>query len=51
LGGVLGGTIGLRPTLFVAGAGALSAFLWIVWSPVPSVRAVPGSRTTAAGAG
>jgi predicted MFS family arabinose efflux permease len=29
LGGWLGSTIGLRPTVFVAGAGTLSCFLWL----------------------
>ena len=41
IGGVLGGSIGLRPTLWVAGIGSLSAFLWILLSPVPSVRTMP----------
>lgn len=41
LGGALGATIGLRPTLWVAAAGSLSAFLWIRFSPVPSVRTIP----------
>src|SRR5207245_2516604 len=38
LGGVLGEAIGLRPTLLVAGVGILLAGLWIVLSPVPSLR-------------
>jgi hypothetical protein len=41
LGGALGTTLGLRPTLWVAAAGSLSAFLWIRFSPVPSVRTIP----------
>jgi MFS family permease len=41
IGGVLGATIGLRPTLWVAAAGSLAAFLWIRLSPVPAVRTMP----------
>jgi MFS family permease len=37
VGGALGETIGLRPTLLVAGVGILLAGLWIVLSPVPSI--------------
>ncbi|HEX3542709.1 MAG TPA: MFS transporter [Acidimicrobiales bacterium] len=41
VGGVLGSTIGLRPTLWVAAAGSLAAFGWILFSPVPAVRTIP----------
>mgnify|MGYP001327309020 CR=1 FL=1 len=47
-GGVLGAWIGLRPTLWVAGAGALTAFLWIAFSPLPGVRTMPSSEDDAA---
>lgn len=41
VGGVLGSTIGLRPTLWVAAAGSLGAFAWVRFSPVPAVRTIP----------
>jgi MFS family permease len=41
LGGVLGGTIGLRPTLWVAGIGGLFAFLPPLFSPVRHLREIP----------
>jgi MFS family permease len=41
VGGVLGATIGLRSTLWVAGIGALSAFTWILFSPIRELRTIP----------
>ena len=41
LGGVLGSTIGLRPTLWVAVAGAATAFLPIFFSPLRTMRELP----------
>ncbi|MGH3168287.1 MAG: MFS transporter [Trebonia sp.] len=41
LGGVLGDEAGLRPTLFVAAAGIFAASLWIVFSPIRTMRQVP----------
>src|SRR5436190_13286612 len=41
LGGALGGAIGLRPTLWIATAGALAGVLWLIPSPVPRLRALP----------
>ena len=41
LGGFLGETIGLRPTLAVAALGMLLAFVWLVASPVRSLRELP----------
>jgi len=41
LGGVLGGTIGLRPTLWVAGIGGLFAFVPPLLSPVRRLREIP----------
>jgi MFS family permease len=41
LGGALGSAIGLRPTLFVGAIGSLLPFLWLVLSPVRSLRAQP----------
>src|SRR5205085_1322100 len=43
VGGVLGSSIGLRPTLWVSAAGSLAAFLWIALSPVPRVRTIPSA--------
>ncbi len=41
IGGILGGTIGLRPTLLVAALGALFGFLWILLSPTWKVKEQP----------
>jgi MFS family permease len=41
LGGVLGSTIGLRPTLWIATVGALAGLLWLLPSPVMSLDEVP----------
>ncbi|HJW21819.1 MAG TPA: MFS transporter [Candidatus Limnocylindrales bacterium] len=41
LGGALGGTIGVRETLFVATIGALLGLLWVVGSPLPGLRDLP----------
>ena len=41
LGGALGGLIGLPLTLVVASVGMLFAFLWLLLSPVRTLRALP----------
>jgi predicted MFS family arabinose efflux permease len=41
LGGALGDWIGLRETLFVAALGSWLAVLWIVLSPIRSLRDIP----------
>jgi len=41
LGGVLGNTIGLRPTLWVAGIGSCLPFIPVLLSPVRKLRAIP----------
>lgn len=41
LGGVLGSTIGLRPTLWIATVGPLLGLLWLLPSPVMSLHDVP----------
>lgn len=41
IGGALGSTIGLRPTLIVGALGGLLAFLWPLRSPLRSLRAHP----------
>jgi MFS family permease len=40
-GGALGATLGLRPTLWIATAGALAGFLWLLPSPLPRLRDLP----------
>ena len=40
-GGLLGSAIGLRPTLWIATVGALTGILWLVPSPIMSLRDVP----------
>jgi MFS family permease len=41
IGGLLGSTIGLRPTLWIAVIGAILGFLWILPSPIPKMRELP----------
>jgi MFS family permease len=41
LGGALGGTIGLRPTLWVSAIGSLFCFLPLLFSPLSSLREIP----------
>jgi MFS family permease len=41
LGGALGSAIGLRPTLWIATAGALLGVVWLVFSPLPRLREQP----------
>jgi MFS family permease len=41
IGGILGGTIGLRPTLWVAAVGSLLAFLPPLLSPVRTLERIP----------
>jgi MFS family permease len=38
VGGVLGASIGLRPTLWIATAGGVAGFLWLLPSPLPRFR-------------
>jgi MFS family permease len=38
LGGTLGTLIGLRPTLWIAVAGAVTGFIWLLPSPLPRFR-------------
>jgi predicted MFS family arabinose efflux permease len=40
-GGVLGSTIGLRPTLWIATVGALAGMAWLLPSPIGAVHDVP----------
>jgi predicted MFS family arabinose efflux permease len=41
LGGALGASLGLRPTLWIAGIGGTLAFVWVLASPVPRIRVIP----------
>jgi MFS family permease len=41
LGGVLGSTIGVRPTLWIATLGALLGLAWLFPSPIPSLHDLP----------
>ncbi|MFI8516969.1 MFS transporter [Streptomyces sp. NPDC085481] len=40
-GGLLGTALGLRPTLWLATAGAVLAVLWVLPSPLPRLRELP----------
>jgi len=41
VGGALGTTIGLRPTLWIATVGAIAGFLWLLPSPLLRLRELP----------
>lgn len=41
VGGTLGSAIGLRPTLWIATVGALAGVLWLLPSPLPTLRDLP----------
>ena len=41
IGGLLGSTIGLRPTLWIATTGAIAGFFWLLPSPIPKMRELP----------
>jgi MFS family permease len=41
IGGFLGSTVGLRPTLWIASIGAIAGFLWLLPSPIPGMRDLP----------
>jgi MFS family permease len=41
VGGALGSAIGIRETLWVSALGQLAAFVWLLPSPVPSMRDIP----------
>ena len=43
--GVLAETIGVRETLGIAAIGITTAALWIGFSPIPKLRAVPPSAS------
>jgi MFS family permease len=41
LGGALGSTIGIRPTLWVAAIGGMLSFVWLLSSPIPTMHDMP----------
>lgn len=41
IGGALGATIGVRPALWIATLGALLGVLWVVFSPLRTMRELP----------
>lgn len=41
IGGVLGEAIGLRPTLFISSAGEMAGVIWLLFTPVWSLRDLP----------
>jgi predicted MFS family arabinose efflux permease len=41
LGGALGTWIGLRPTLWIASAGAIAGVIWLLPSPIMRLRELP----------
>jgi MFS family permease len=47
-GGVLGSTLGLRSTLWIATTAALVGVLWLIPSPVPRMRTLPEQDEDAA---
>ncbi|WP_345002406.1 MFS transporter [Nonomuraea helvata] len=46
IGGALGGAIGVRDTLMVAAIGSCLAFLWLITSPLRTMRELPASSHT-----
>jgi MFS family permease len=49
VGGALGASIGLRPTLWIAAAGGIAGFLWLLPSPLPRFRMPGGAGEVEAG--
>lgn len=41
IGGALGATIGVRPALWIASLGALLGVLWVIFSPLRTMRELP----------
>ena len=41
VGGVLGSTLGLRPTLWIATVAGVTGVLWLIPSPIPRMRTLP----------
>jgi predicted MFS family arabinose efflux permease len=51
VGGVLGETIGVRPTLWLATVAAVAGFAWLLPSPIPRMRDLPETEELVATAG
>ena len=49
VGGFLGETIGMRPTLFIAAGGELAAVLWLLLTPVWKLRDLPSQAEDESG--
>ncbi|GAB3983920.1 MFS transporter [Plantactinospora veratri] len=49
LGGSLGATIGVRPTLWIATVGALAGLLWVLPTSIPKLRELPEPEHAVAG--
>jgi len=47
VGGILGKSIGLRPTLWIGAVGGMLAFLWPLFSPVRRLRTIPDAASDA----
>jgi hypothetical protein len=45
IGGALGSVIGIRPTLWVGVVGSWSAALWVLFSPLRTMRDIPESAS------
>jgi hypothetical protein len=41
LGGALGDAFGLRPAIAISALGGMTSFLWVLLSPVRTLRAIP----------
>jgi len=41
VGGFMGSAVGIRPTLWIATAGAIFGVLWLLPSPIPAMRGLP----------
>ncbi|AVT32105.1 MULTISPECIES: MFS transporter [unclassified Plantactinospora] len=49
LGGTLGATLGVRPTLWIATVGAVTGLLWVLPTAIPKLRELPEPDHAAAG--
>jgi MFS family permease len=47
IGGFLGTAIGLRPALWIASVGAILGFLWLLPSPIPTMKELPETEEAA----
>jgi len=46
-GGALAAAIGVQPTLWIAGIGGVASVMWLLPSPVPRLRSLPGVEPAA----